>query len=339
MISACMIVRDGAETLEKALKSLDGYVEEIVVGIDSRTVDNSEAIARQYNAKVFPFDWINDFSYARNLVASKADFDNILVIDADDELEPGKGKILHEALKAGTGARFNVQTSPTTKIRSIRLYNRKECRYVFRVHEYLTFTGTPTVVDVPITITHQRGSTVIEPGRNLKILEAALAEYPRYLFYHGRECLDCNRPSDALVSFGRYLPISTWPAEKCEAIMGIARAHVMLKELPLALARCFDVIEMDPNFMPAYNLLGQIYQVLGDYHSAVRHYEHAMRVRPTTYVFDDTEAIKFNCWGNLIVCYARTGDMKSARTATNNAQRIDKNSEWIKEQIKIAIPK
>ena len=54
-IAAAMIVRDGADTLERCLDSIKAYVDEIVVGIDSRTVDNSEEIARSYNASTFHF--------------------------------------------------------------------------------------------------------------------------------------------------------------------------------------------------------------------------------------------------------------------------------------------
>jgi tetratricopeptide (TPR) repeat protein len=333
-----MIVRDGAETLEKALASVKPYVQEIVIGIDSRTTDSSRTIARRYSKNVFDYDWIEDFSAARNLVARKAKHDLILVVDADDEIEPGKESVLRDAVNQGDGVRFVVSTSPTSEVQSIRLYNRKTARYVYKVHEYLKFTaGTqPTIVDIPIIINHRRGSTVVDPGRNLRILDDALSEYPRYLFYHGKECLENNRYEDAIVSFSRYLELSTWPAEAAEAWLGIARAHILLKDLDAARKACFEAVLIDPNFIPAYNLLGQICSVTGQYSTAIRWYEHALHCQDTRYVFDNRVADKFNCWGNLILAYAKTGDRVSSNMAVIEAEAIRPGNDWIKSQVEAA---
>lgn len=337
-ISACLIVRDGAETLDKALASLDGYADEIVVCIDTRTADDSEAIARNYTDNIYSLIWSDDFSAARNFAASKASHDWILVIDADDSLEPKKGSILHDAIsKEPSGIRFIVKTSPTTHVGSIRCYNKNTSRYVYRVHEYLKISPdvpNPIVIDVPITITHERGGKCIEPGRNFKILSQALSEYPRYLFYAGRECIDNNQFDDAIKYFEQYIPLSSWPAEKAEALIGIARAYVHKNNLNLAKEYCFRASLVEPHFAPTYNLLGQISLVQQDYHSSVLWFEHSLKCQNIQYVFNDVESIKFNNWGNLIVAYARVGDIAGARMAVIKAEAIIPGSAWIQEQTK-----
>jgi tetratricopeptide (TPR) repeat protein len=210
---------------------------------------------------------------------------------------------------------------------------------VYRVHEYLSLAKelTPTIIDVDITIHHSRGSTCIDPGRNIRILEAALAEYPRYLFYHGRECLDTGRFQDAIKSFNQYLECSTWKAETNEALMGIARAHVHLNDLESAKKFCLSVLVNDENFVPAYNLLGQIAQVQCRWPDAVKWYERCLDCSPTTYVFNDIPAVIFNTWGNLILCYHNTGDRSGVKKAIRESKKINPDSEWIQNNIKAVL--
>jgi len=44
-VSLCMIVLDEAETLQRAIESVQPIADEIVVGIDDRTTDDSDEIA------------------------------------------------------------------------------------------------------------------------------------------------------------------------------------------------------------------------------------------------------------------------------------------------------
>jgi tetratricopeptide (TPR) repeat protein len=87
MISLCMIVRDEAATLARALESAQGAVGEIVV-VDTGSRDDTVAIAQSYGAQVYHFDWANDFAAARNESLRQATGDWVLVLDADEVLLP-----------------------------------------------------------------------------------------------------------------------------------------------------------------------------------------------------------------------------------------------------------
>jgi tetratricopeptide (TPR) repeat protein len=81
-----MIVRNGAEGLERCLRSVAGIVDRIVIG-DTGSNDDTIAIARRYGAEVISVDWRDDFGEARNQVLSRASCDWVLVLDADEMLE------------------------------------------------------------------------------------------------------------------------------------------------------------------------------------------------------------------------------------------------------------
>ena len=99
-ISLCMIVKNEEDVLGRCLECVQGIVDEIII-VDTGSTDTTKAIAQKYTDKVFDFEWINDFSAARNNAFSKATKDYILWLDADDiilEADIKKFKDLKETL-------------------------------------------------------------------------------------------------------------------------------------------------------------------------------------------------------------------------------------------------
>ena len=94
-ISLCMIVKNEEEFLPGCLDSVKDVVDEIII-VDTGSTDRTVEIARQYGAKVYHYEWNNDFAAARNESLKHATCGWILVLDADERLDAGAG----EALKA-----------------------------------------------------------------------------------------------------------------------------------------------------------------------------------------------------------------------------------------------
>ncbi len=85
MLSVCMIVRDEEKVLSRCLKSVEGIADELIV-VDTGSKDNTITIAKDFDARVFHFEWCDDFAAARNESLKHATGDWILQIDADEEL-------------------------------------------------------------------------------------------------------------------------------------------------------------------------------------------------------------------------------------------------------------
>lgn len=86
-LSLCMIVRDEAENLPSCLNSVKAAVDEMVV-LDTGSTDETVAIAQSFGAQVHHFDWCDDFSAARNAALHYVTSDWVLVLDADERLDP-----------------------------------------------------------------------------------------------------------------------------------------------------------------------------------------------------------------------------------------------------------
>ncbi len=82
-VSLCMIAKNEEAYLAKCLWSVKPIVDEIIV-VDTGSQDRTRDIAAVFGAKVFDYQWHDDFSEARNFSLSKASGDWILILDADE---------------------------------------------------------------------------------------------------------------------------------------------------------------------------------------------------------------------------------------------------------------
>ena len=86
-VSLCMIVRNEEENLPRSLMSVKSMVDEMIV-VDTGSTDRTREIARVFGAKVYDYEWADDFSGARNFSLSKAIGRWILIVDADEVISP-----------------------------------------------------------------------------------------------------------------------------------------------------------------------------------------------------------------------------------------------------------
>lgn len=87
MLSVCMIVKNESENLADALACFTPFADEIVV-VDTGSVDGTRDIAAKFTPHVHDFEWIDDFSAARNFAISKASGKYQIWLDADDRITP-----------------------------------------------------------------------------------------------------------------------------------------------------------------------------------------------------------------------------------------------------------
>jgi glycosyltransferase involved in cell wall biosynthesis len=85
-LALVMIARDEARCIERCLSSAAGVVDEMWV-LDTGSVDDTPAIARQCGARVVSWPWRDDFAAARNAALALTDAAWRLVLDADEWID------------------------------------------------------------------------------------------------------------------------------------------------------------------------------------------------------------------------------------------------------------
>jgi len=85
-LSACLIVKDEEECIDRCLTSVTPFVDEVVV-VDTGSTDRTVEIALKSGARVYHHPWEGNFSKHRNQSLAYATGDWMLIIDADEALE------------------------------------------------------------------------------------------------------------------------------------------------------------------------------------------------------------------------------------------------------------
>lgn len=153
-ISAAIITLNEERNLPRALASLVGVVDEIVV-VDSGSTDGTQAIAEAAGARFIPHSW-EGYARQKNFAAAKAAHDWVLSLDADEALTPElRGEL--EALRSTTPGSIAGYTMPRLAHycgrwirhsgwypdRKVRLYDRRRARWTGEyVHESVHVDGT-----------------------------------------------------------------------------------------------------------------------------------------------------------------------------------------------------
>jgi tetratricopeptide (TPR) repeat protein len=193
-VSLCLIARDEEATIGMAIKSVLALVDEVIV-VDTGSLDNTRIIAEGYGAKVFDVPWEDDFSAARNAALDQATSQWVLVLDADEFLEPVRPvefqRLLHDPAAAGYRLRMagrGVAKDPslTSRVRLFR--NIPEVRYRYPIHERLASSLTEwangknlLILDADLAVVHDRNDSdrrATRRERNQRILRKALEIHP-----------------------------------------------------------------------------------------------------------------------------------------------------------------
>jgi GT2 family glycosyltransferase len=265
-VSLTMIVRDEAHNLPGCLGPVRGLFDEVVV-VDTGSADGTSGVARALGARVFGFDWVDDFSAARNAALGHATGDYAFWLDADDRVEPphlGRLRELFDGLAPG-GPAYVVRCScdaahggGATVVDHVRLFPlRGDVRWSYRVHEQILPALRKAGVEVRWSDAVVRHVGYNDPGlrqrklrRDRAILEAEIRDRPGdpfVLFNLGQVALECGDPRGALgflkTSLARSAPTDSI-TRKLHAL--VAKSHQRLGEHADALAACEAGLADDP---------------------------------------------------------------------------------------------
>lgn len=193
MISLCMIVKNEVATLERCLRSVQALTSEQVV-VDTGSTDGTQDLARSVGARVEERPWEGGFATMRNHSLRLATQPWILVLDADEFLEPTAVVAIQKLLQQPTADGYTLIArnlcGPEEAVAwhdapVLRLFrNRLEVAFEGRLHEQVSPSilrsgGRLASTTIPFIHTgYQRrdaqGGDRVQ--RNLRLIEEMIAE-------------------------------------------------------------------------------------------------------------------------------------------------------------------
>lgn len=185
-ISACIIAKNEEKNIEKCIQSLMPISKEIIV-VDTGSTDKTISICNELGAKVFHYNWNDDFSAAKNYALSKATGEWIIFLDADEYIDVDSISKIKNLIDHSEFNNFNVvafkminidkETNKTIdEVFKIRMFKNKEVSYEGEIHEHLSCKkGEFNILNLykELTIYHTGYSSSIAKAkakRNLEIM-------------------------------------------------------------------------------------------------------------------------------------------------------------------------
>lgn len=205
-ISTCLIVKNEAVCIERCIRSIQSFSDEIII-YDTGSDDGTQDICARFDkVRVIQGEWRNDFAWARNESFKYATMDYIFWVDADDYITPEnqewllnfKSTELEKYTQVNFEYIYDMSEDGKYSMHFFRerLFRRDCCpKWFGRIHEYPSITtGDLKMVEIPLdqfSIYHYKHSP--NPYRNLNIYKEMEAngeiKSGRDWFYYGRECM------------------------------------------------------------------------------------------------------------------------------------------------------
>ena len=325
-ISLCMIVKNEEDVLARCLDSIKYLVDEIVI-VDTGSTDNTKEIASKYTKKIYDFEWIDDFSVARNYAFSKATKKYVMWLDADDVLLPNdKTKFTKlkknidptiDTIMMKYNVGFDANDNVTLSYYRERMFKREtNPTWVDPIHEVVVPYGN--IFHCDIAISHKK-IHVSEPGRNLRIFEKMVNNgvelNPRQQFYYSRELYYNARYEDAVKGFTKFLDSKKgWVENSISACVDLANTYEAMGDKDSALRALFRSFEFDEPRAEVCCNIGRYLLDQGLYTTSIYWYNTALTRKENIESggFTNHDYYGYIPAIQLCVCYDRLGDRQKA---------------------------
>lgn len=357
-LALAIIAKDEFEQLIRIVTDYQNYFDEIVIAYDADDFDHVKEVIEQNCkiAKVYKYEWCDDFAHKRNWLADKVESEYYFRLDTDDvidgvqnldkvrarinELEPDVLYFQYVYSQDVDGNCVARHWRETIIRKDENHYWKKRIHENIFVEDQDLFKGAKEeairIIHCPAEGHHEESF-----DRNLKIL---LEEYnedkentdPRTIAYLGRMMMGLGRWAEAVGFLQLLVKKSGWDDDKYFAYAELGFCHCQLKEYEQAIAACFEAIELNPNYPDAYICLGEIYINTRQFKKANTWLTQAntKKIPDTMYVVDPTR-YSIRLAMNLAMSYFGIGEFEKAKLFFDKASAIAPSNDFINENRKL----
>ena len=279
-ISVCMIVKNEEEVLKRCLDCVKQFADEIII-VDTGSIDTTKEIAKKYTDKVYDFEWVNDFSKARNFSFKFAKCDYIMWLDADDFLTQDDILKINNLKKTEANCDVymlkyeigfdSLGRANFSYYRERIIKNNGKFFWSGFIHEAIPVCGKVEYLD--IAIKHKRKQKT-DKTRNLNIylnqIKNGATLTPRDRFYFAREYFYNGKYTKAKQEFKKFLLCENkFLPNVIEANLFIAKCFLMLGKTQKAKEQLFKSLLVVDIGAEGCCLLGEIFLKEKKYNLAI----------------------------------------------------------------------
>lgn len=354
-VSLCMIVKNEADNLLNCLKSVQELVSEAII-IDTGSTDNTKQIAIDWGAKVHDYRWNNDFASARNFALEKVTGEWVLVLDGDEVFVPDVIPKIKKSLEEHNNLVINLIRQEIGAVSS----PYSQLSRLFRYHPEIKFSRPYhaliddhvlalqkkeshwQIVDLPFVAIEHYGyqPEIIKAQDKTQRAKEAMESY---LQKHPHDAYVCSKLGALYLQLGEtkkgFKLLKTGfksnpdnPATIFELHYHLANAWVKegnsdnaVKHYQKAIAQPL----LEKLKLGAYHNFGSLCYQVRDYESAIKLFEHCLKIEP-----------KFAlAYYNLGLTYRSMGRTFKAISAYQQAIKLNPAYPWAYQNLGVLLLK
>jgi len=339
-ISACVIAKNEEKNIDLYFAKIQSLVQEIIF-VDTGSTDRTVEMARSHGAKIYMYEWKQDFAAAKNYALQQATGDWIVFLDVDEYFSSESIENLKHYLKKihdnkscdAVGVRIinidvdkdNQELSSFINVRVFR--NQANLRYKNAIHEELCkVRGTVNIFmlenDIKVYHTGYSSSIVREKlKRNLEIIRKEI-DHDGEQLKHYRYLCDCYHglsDYENAIKYGRLHIESSLSSLGSESIVyekvidSLMKSDAPAAEIKLEITKAIQTFPDNPDFYGAY---GRFAWTKKNYEVALQYFLQAISLYDKE-AKDVCEASSFG--GNLTAVYFILGEIYFLKNQSDKA--------------------
>lgn len=360
-IALAVICKNERENVPRLLESVKGCFDEIHV-TDTGSTDGTLELLNDYRShnpaqsplRVHHFEWVRDFSAARNYAFSHPKTDYIAWLDLDDVLEnPEAFKAWRDTVMGTCDLWLNTYhyggltpdgKSPCKFMRERVIKNGLGFKWNFFVHEGILpqrADGNPCQVQYATSwsVVHRRSDEDMKKdrSRNLQLFEGRGKLCARMQYYYGKELFENQRPLEAYTQLVE--AVKSAELEMHDRIMGIQYAcmsAMQCNQFAEAIQLAHNGIQLAPHRAEYYLVIGDAFIKQQRIQDAVPFFAAAKACQRTDdmspfagAIFSHADAYGFYPRHQLARAYFHTGRLAEAKKELEECAILGPNVETL----------
>lgn len=305
-ISACLIVKNEVNRLQKCVDSIKQHVDEIVI-VDTGSIDGTQGLAETLADRYTTCDIKDDFSAWRNASIKLATKEWVFMIDADEWLEDVdlKSEIKKMYHNSCDSMKFVYKDYRNGEVKSlsvtgIRLMRRKNCFFEYPVHNQIRGYGNIYTSDGVISSDGYEKTADNRDTRNRqtkRILEQMIEKTDGPYFHY-----QLGVTNSAMMNYGMAIEEFNKALENSEmltrgnimqAMMYKLQIYTQLKDDDMIQKSAEEVREFDASMYDLYYVLGTHYHSLHQFDRAIPFLQEYLKLRDGA-IFPDYRTISYD---------------------------------------------
>lgn len=361
-LSIAYTLKNEGATIYEAMKTVKNVADEIIIGIDSATTDNTEEeclrALKDFNIpkyEIFRFQWANSFCKARNAVLEKCTSDWIFVVDGHEFLTKDSEiymKNLHNIppIVSNVACQLymfeNNENTPSSFFFFQKLIrNFMGIHYIYDVHNRISVPAGLQGFSDKVIVEHKRGKILSDQRKEQRIRMNAKGlrkQYkdtkdPRHLFYLGNTQAAHGYYKSAIKAYKDYLKVGKVTSERILAKISLSKCYDYLKEYEKSYKILLSSFEEDNYKAEVYLMLGQRAMLLGKFNEGRRWLKMATTL-PFPVVAADIfiyASYTYLPWVKLAECEMRAGYLEEAQLSLKKARSYKNLPDEVKETVSL----